>query len=136
MSGVQDLNLSVALDALDVLATVLREGEVPVLEPSDLLAVLQLLKQVSDLEIQEGDELEMLEQLGRYYMEVAELILEEQNAGTWSLISQVLVSPAWSCVPPLLPLGLPAPPRPVGLALSLNFSFGFLPRTKRLRELL
>ncbi|NXQ12121.1 AGRD2 protein, partial [Peucedramus taeniatus] len=91
-SGVQDMNLSVALDALDILATVLRE-EVPVLEPSDLLAVLQLLKQVSDLEIQEGDELEMLEQLGQYYMEVTELILEEQNAGTWSSISQVIRGP-------------------------------------------
>nr|XP_054502653.1 adhesion G-protein coupled receptor D2 [Agelaius phoeniceus] len=92
-SGVQDMNLSVALDALDILASVLREGQVPVLEPSDLLAVLQLLKQVSDLEIQEGDELEMLEQLGQYYMEVAELILEEQNTGTWSLISQVIRGP-------------------------------------------
>ncbi|XP_039586577.1 adhesion G-protein coupled receptor D2 [Passer montanus] len=92
-SGVQDMNLSVALDALDILATVLRAGEVPVLEPSDLLAVLQLLKQVSDLEIQEGDELEMLEQLGQYYMEVTELILEEQNTGTWSLISQVIRGP-------------------------------------------
>ncbi|NWR17406.1 AGRD2 protein, partial [Emberiza fucata] len=92
-SGVQDMNLSVALDALDVLASVLREGEVPVLEPSDLLAVLQLLKQVSDLEIQEGDELEMLEQLGQHYMEVTELILEEQNTGTWSLISQVIRGP-------------------------------------------
>ncbi|NWY93138.1 AGRD2 protein, partial [Loxia curvirostra] len=92
-SGVQDMNLSVALDALDVLATVLREGEVPMLEPFDLLAVLQLLKQVSDLEVQEGDELEMLEQLGQYYMEVTELILEEQNTGTWSLISQVIRGP-------------------------------------------
>ncbi|NXT09679.1 AGRD2 protein, partial [Prunella fulvescens] len=92
-SGVQDMNLSVALDALDILATVLREGEVPVLEPSDLLVVLQLLKQVSDLEIQEGDELEMLEQLGQYYMEVTELILEEQNTGTWSSISQVIRGP-------------------------------------------
>ncbi|NXM10973.1 AGRD2 protein, partial [Ploceus nigricollis] len=92
-SGVQDMNLSVALDALDILATVLREGEVPMLEPSDLLAVLQLLKQVSDLEIQEGDELEMLEQLGQYYMEVTELILEEQNTGTWSSISQVIRGP-------------------------------------------
>ncbi|XP_068067250.1 adhesion G-protein coupled receptor D2 [Anomalospiza imberbis] len=92
-SGVQDTNLSVALDALDILATVLREGEVPMLEPSDLLAVLQLLKQVSDLEIQEGDELEMLEQLGQYYMEVTELILEEQNSGTWSSISQVIRGP-------------------------------------------
>ncbi|NXP90084.1 AGRD2 protein, partial [Passerina amoena] len=92
-SDVQDMNLSVALDALDILAAVLREGEVPVLEPSDLLAVLQLLKQVSDLEIQEGDELEMLEQLGQYYMEVTGLILEEQNTGTWSLISQVIRGP-------------------------------------------
>ncbi|NXR23648.1 AGRD2 protein, partial [Cinclus mexicanus] len=92
-SDVQDMNLSVALDALDILATVLREGEVPVLEPSDLLAVLQLLKQVSDMEIQEGDELEMLEQLGQYYMEVTELILEEQNSGTWSSISQVIRGP-------------------------------------------
>ncbi|NXQ02514.1 AGRD2 protein, partial [Vidua macroura] len=92
-SGVQDMNLSVALDALDILATVLREGEVPMLEPSDLLTVLQLLKQVSDLEIQEGDELEMLEQLGQYYMEVTELILEEQNSGTWSSISQVIRGP-------------------------------------------
>ncbi|NXK62423.1 AGRD2 protein, partial [Sylvietta virens] len=92
-SGVQDMNLSVALDVLDILATVLREGEVPVLEPSDLLAVLQLLKQVSHMEIQEGDELEMLEQLGQYYMEIAELILEEQNTGTWSSISQVIRGP-------------------------------------------
>ncbi|NWT22186.1 AGRD2 protein, partial [Cardinalis cardinalis] len=92
-SGVQDMNLSVALDALDILAAVLREGEVSVLEPSDLLAVLQLLKQVSDLEIQEEDELEMLEQLGQYYMEVTELILDEQNTGTWSLISQVIRGP-------------------------------------------
>nr|XP_031362209.1 adhesion G-protein coupled receptor D2 [Lonchura striata domestica] len=91
-SGVQDMNLSVALDVLDILATVLRE-EVPMLEPSDLLAVLQVLKQVSDLEIQEGDELEMLEQLGQYYMEVTQSILEEQNTGTWSSISQVIRGP-------------------------------------------
>ncbi|NXC99140.1 AGRD2 protein, partial [Certhia familiaris] len=92
-NDMQDMNLSVALDALDILATVLREGEVPLLEPSDLLAVLRLLKQVSDMEIQGGDELEMLEQLGQHYMEVTELILEEQNAGTWSSISQVIRGP-------------------------------------------
>lgn len=89
----QDMNFSVALDVLDILATVLREGEVPVLEPSDLLAVLQLLNQVSHMEIQEGDELGMLEQLGEYFMEITELILEEQNTGTWSSISQVMLSP-------------------------------------------
>ncbi|NWS20010.1 AGRD2 protein, partial [Pachyramphus minor] len=92
-SDVQDMNLSVALGALDVLAMVLREGEMSMLEPSDLLAVLQLLKQVSDMEVQEGDDLEMLEQLGQYYMEVTELILEEQNIGTWSSVSQVIRGP-------------------------------------------
>ncbi|NXH94802.1 AGRD2 protein, partial [Pachycephala philippinensis] len=92
-SDVQDMNLSVALDALDVFATVLREGEMPMLEPSDLLAVLRLLKQVSEIEVQEGDELEMLEQLGHYYIEITELILEEQNTGTWSSISQVIRGP-------------------------------------------
>lgn len=64
------------------------------LESSDLLAVLQILKRVSDMEIQEGEELEMLEQLGQYYVEVTELILEEQNIETWSSVSQVTVSPA------------------------------------------
>uniref|UniRef100_A0A8C8A5N2 Adhesion G protein-coupled receptor D2 n=1 Tax=Otus sunia TaxID=257818 RepID=A0A8C8A5N2_9STRI len=93
-NDVQDMNLSVALGALDVLAAVLREGETPVLESSDLLAVLQLLKQVSDVEVQEAEELEMLEQLGQYYVEVTELILEEQNIETWSSVSQVTVSPA------------------------------------------
>ncbi|NXL30443.1 AGRD2 protein, partial [Glaucidium brasilianum] len=92
-SDVQDMNLSVALGALDVLAAVLREGETPVLEPSDLLAVLQLLKQVSDVEVQEAEELEMLEQLGQYYVEVTELILEEKNIETWSSVSQVIGGP-------------------------------------------
>ncbi|NXH22050.1 AGRD2 protein, partial [Bucco capensis] len=92
-SDVQDMNLSVALGALDVLATVLREGETPVLEPSDLLVVLQLLKQVSDVEVQEGEELEMLEQLGQYYIEVTELILEKQNIETWSSVNEVIRGP-------------------------------------------
>ncbi|KAM9521992.1 adhesion G protein-coupled receptor D2 isoform 2-T4 [Guaruba guarouba] len=92
-SDVQDMNLSVALGALDVLATVLKERETSVLESSDLLSVLQLLKQVSDVEVQEGEELKMLEQLGQYYVEVTELILEEQNIETWSSVSQVIRGP-------------------------------------------
>ncbi|KAK2515001.1 Adgrd2 [Columba guinea] len=92
-SDAQDMNLSVALGALDVLATVLRERETPVLESFDLLAVLQLLKQVSDVEVQEREDLEMLEQLGQYYVEVTELILEQQNMKTWSSVSQVVGGP-------------------------------------------
>ncbi|NWR64612.1 AGRD2 protein, partial [Bucorvus abyssinicus] len=92
-SDVQDMNLSVAVGTLDVLATVLREGETSLLESSDLLAVLQILKQVSDVEVQEGEKLEMLEQLVQYYVEVTELILEEQNIETWSSVSQVISGP-------------------------------------------
>ncbi|NXJ87831.1 AGRD2 protein, partial [Corythaixoides concolor] len=92
-SDVQDMNLSLALGALGVLTTVLREGETPMLEPSDLLVVLQLLKQVSDVEVQQGEELEMLEQLGQYYVEVTELILEKQDIETWSSVSQVIGGP-------------------------------------------
>lgn len=88
-SNVRDMNLSVALGTLDVLATVLRKEKTPVAS-SDLLMVLQLLKEVADVEVQEREELEMLEQLGQYYMEVTELILEEQNIETWSSISQVM----------------------------------------------
>ena len=89
------MNLSVALSTLDVLATVLRKEETPV-ESSDLLMVLQLLKQVADVEVQEREELEMLGQLGQYYVEVTELILEEQNIETWSSISQVTCQPCAS----------------------------------------
>ncbi|NXO01711.1 AGRD2 protein, partial [Rhinopomastus cyanomelas] len=92
-SDVQDMNLSVALDALGALATVLREGEAPVLEPSDLLAVLHLLQRVSDVEAQGGEELELLEPLGQRYAEVTALILAEQNAGAWSSVSQVVRGP-------------------------------------------
>ncbi|XP_015734911.1 adhesion G-protein coupled receptor D2 isoform X1 [Coturnix japonica] len=91
-SNVRDMNLSVALGTLDVLATVLRKEETPV-ESSDLLMVLQLLKQVADVEVQEREELEMLEQLGQYYVEVTELILEEQNIESWSSISQAVRGP-------------------------------------------
>ncbi|XP_048822359.1 adhesion G-protein coupled receptor D2 isoform X5 [Lagopus muta] len=91
-SNVRDMNLSVALGTLDVLATVLRKEKTPVAS-SDLLMVLQLLKEVADVEVQEREELEMLEQLGQYYMEVTELILEEQNIETWSSISQAVGGP-------------------------------------------
>ncbi|NXU71387.1 AGRD2 protein, partial [Oreotrochilus melanogaster] len=92
-TDIRDMNLSVALEVLDALAAVMREGETQVLESSDLLVVLQLLKHISDVEVQEGEELEMLEQLGQYYVEVTELILEEKNIETWSSINQVIRGP-------------------------------------------
>ncbi|KAM8796603.1 adhesion G protein-coupled receptor D2 [Eudromia elegans] len=89
---VQDMNLSIAVGSLDVLASVLRGRETPV-ESSDLLGVLQLLKQVSDVEVQDGEEPEILELLSRYYVEVAGLILEEHNFEAWLSVSQVIRGP-------------------------------------------
>ncbi|XP_010218813.1 PREDICTED: probable G-protein coupled receptor 144, partial [Tinamus guttatus] len=90
--NVQDMNLSIAIGSLDVLASVLREGKTP-MESSDLLGVLQLLKQVSDVEVQDGEEPEILEQLSRYYVKVAGLILEEHNVEAWLSVSQVIRGP-------------------------------------------
>ncbi|NWJ09227.1 AGRD2 protein, partial [Crypturellus undulatus] len=89
---IQDMNLSIAIGSLDVLASVLREGKTP-LESSDLLGVLQLLKQVADVEVQDGEEPEILEQLSQYYVEVTGLILEEHNLEAWLSVSQVIRGP-------------------------------------------
>lgn len=88
MGDVRDMNISAAVNVLHVLTIVLREEETPV-KPADLLGVAQFLKQVSDVEVQEQEQLEILEQLSQYYVEVTGLILEEQNTDQWSEISQV-----------------------------------------------
>lgn len=88
MGDVRDVNISAAVNTLHALTIVLREEEMSV-EPADLLGVVQFLKQVSDIEVQEQERLEMVEQLSQYYMEVMGLIMEEQNTDKWSEISQV-----------------------------------------------
>uniref|UniRef100_A0A674JKN6 Adhesion G protein-coupled receptor D2 n=1 Tax=Terrapene triunguis TaxID=2587831 RepID=A0A674JKN6_9SAUR len=85
-----DVNISAAVHVLHALTTVLREEETPV-KPADLLGVVQFLKQVSDVEVQEQEQLEMLEQLSQYYVEVTGLILEEQNTDQWSEIRPMTV---------------------------------------------
>lgn len=88
LGDVQDVTVSAAVSALDALRTVLRAEETPV-EPADLLGIVRFLKDVSDIQVQEQEQLEMLEQLSRDYVAVAGLILEEQNTERWSEISQV-----------------------------------------------
>nr|XP_023964757.1 adhesion G-protein coupled receptor D2 isoform X1 [Chrysemys picta bellii]XP_023964758.1 adhesion G-protein coupled receptor D2 isoform X1 [Chrysemys picta bellii] len=92
LGDVRDVNISAAVNVLHALTTVLREEETPV-KPADLLGVVQFLKQVSDVEVQEQEQLEMLEQLSQYYVEVTGLILEEQNTDQWSEISQIIRGP-------------------------------------------
>uniref|UniRef100_A0A8C3IYM9 Adhesion G protein-coupled receptor D2 n=1 Tax=Chrysemys picta bellii TaxID=8478 RepID=A0A8C3IYM9_CHRPI len=90
LGDVRDVNISAAVNVLHALTTVLREEETPV-KPADLLGVVQFLKQVSDVEVQEQEQLEMLEQLSQYYVEVTGLILEEQNTDQWSEIRPMTV---------------------------------------------
>ncbi|KYO23490.1 adhesion G-protein coupled receptor D2 isoform B [Alligator mississippiensis] len=92
LGDVQDVTVSAAVSALDALRTVLRAEETPV-EPADLLGIVRFLKDVSDIQVQEQEQLEMLEQLSRDYVAVAGLILEEQNTERWSEISQVIGGP-------------------------------------------
>uniref|UniRef100_A0A8C4XZW1 Adhesion G protein-coupled receptor D2 n=1 Tax=Gopherus evgoodei TaxID=1825980 RepID=A0A8C4XZW1_9SAUR len=90
LGDVRDVNISAAVNVLHALTSVLREEETPV-KPADLLGVVQFLKQVSDIEVQEQEQLEMLEQLSQYYVEVIGLILEEQNTDQWSEIRPMTV---------------------------------------------
>lgn len=70
--------------------TVLTEAEPPTLDTAALLGVFQLLRKVSDFEVtKEPKQLAMLEQLGQHYVEIAGIILEEQNAKEWSEIQPV-----------------------------------------------
>uniref|UniRef100_A0A8C3RVB3 Adhesion G protein-coupled receptor D2 n=1 Tax=Chelydra serpentina TaxID=8475 RepID=A0A8C3RVB3_CHESE len=92
LGDVRDVNISAAVNGLHALTIVLREEETPV-KPADLLGVVQFLKQVSDVEVREQGQLEMLEQLSQYYVEVTGLILEKQNTDKWSEITTSLPAP-------------------------------------------
>ncbi|XP_028571058.2 adhesion G protein-coupled receptor D2 isoform X3 [Podarcis muralis] len=87
------VDLSVAAGYLGVVETVLTEAEPPSLEPAALLGILQLLKEVSDMDANEPEELATLEQLGQHYVAIAGAILEEQNAEEWSEIKPILDGP-------------------------------------------
>uniref|UniRef100_A0A7M4EV78 Adhesion G protein-coupled receptor D2 n=1 Tax=Crocodylus porosus TaxID=8502 RepID=A0A7M4EV78_CROPO len=111
LGDVRDVSVSAAVSALGALRTVLRAEETPV-EPADLLGIVRFLKDMSGIEVQEQEQLEMLEQLSRDYVEVAGLILEEQNAERWSEISPVrraLVPAAQPGRPASPPVTSPSP---------------------------
>lgn len=70
--------------------TVLTEAEPPTLDTAALLGIFQLLRKASDFEVTtEPKQLAMLEQLGKHYVEITGIILEEQNAREWSEIQPV-----------------------------------------------
>ncbi|XP_015278488.1 PREDICTED: adhesion G-protein coupled receptor D2 [Gekko japonicus] len=90
----QGLNLSAATEFLGVVEAVLTEAEPPTLDTAALLGVFQLLRKVSDFEVtEEPKQLAMLEQLGQHYVDIAGIILEEQNAKEWSEIQPIIGGP-------------------------------------------
>ncbi|CAI5799469.1 Hypothetical predicted protein [Podarcis lilfordi] len=89
----QGVDLSVAAGYLGVVETVLTDAEPTSLDAAALLGILQLLKEVSDMDANEPEELATLEQLGQHYVAIAGAILEEQNAEEWSKIKPILDGP-------------------------------------------
>ncbi|XP_063000537.1 adhesion G-protein coupled receptor D2 [Elgaria multicarinata webbii] len=89
----QAVNVSAAADFLGVVETVLSDAEMPPLNAAALLGVFQLLKEVSVMEVDEPEQLVALEQLGRRYVEVAGILLKEENTQEWSEIKPIIGGP-------------------------------------------
>ncbi|XP_061460453.1 adhesion G-protein coupled receptor D2 [Rhineura floridana] len=87
------VDVSAAADYLGVVETVLTDVGPPSLDAASLLGVFQLLRGVSDMEVNQPEQLQALEQLGRHYVEIAGIILEERNAEEWSEIKPILGGP-------------------------------------------
>nr|XP_044634741.1 adhesion G-protein coupled receptor D2 [Equus asinus] len=88
-----DLSLAEASSFLSILEGVLAEEAAP-LGPAALLAVVHFLKRVTALGAGEPDPwIGPWEQLGRGVMSVASLVLEEQLAGAWLSVSEVVGGP-------------------------------------------
>ncbi|KAM6430956.1 adhesion G protein-coupled receptor D2 isoform 2-T2 [Liasis olivaceus] len=92
-ADVQGVNISAAADFLGVVERVLSEAEPPPLDASSLLGVFQLLKDVSEVEVEEPGQLATLEELGQHYVEITGRILEEKNAEDWSEIKPIIGGP-------------------------------------------
>ncbi|XP_062815394.1 adhesion G-protein coupled receptor D2 [Anolis carolinensis] len=94
-ADVQSLNASAAAGVLGAVEKVLLSAEPPPLDAGGLLGVFQVLKEVSvsSVEAEEPEELEALEALGQHYVQVAGIILEEDNAKEWSEIKPIIGGP-------------------------------------------
>ncbi|XP_020648969.3 adhesion G protein-coupled receptor D2 [Pogona vitticeps] len=88
-----EVNVSAAGDVLRVVETVLSDVDPPPLEAAALLGVFQLLKEVSDLEVKDPEQMASLEQLGSSYVKVTGILLEERNAEEWSEIKPIIGGP-------------------------------------------
>ncbi|XP_029469892.1 adhesion G-protein coupled receptor D2 [Rhinatrema bivittatum] len=92
MDNVQDLNVSQAAHVLDVIEKVITEKNI-VVEPADLLIVIQIMKKVADIEIKDQGNLEVLEHLSQHFVEVTSILLEERNTDALSQINSIIRGP-------------------------------------------
>nr|XP_060613770.1 adhesion G-protein coupled receptor D2 [Anolis sagrei ordinatus] len=91
-ADVQGLNASAAARVLGAVEKVLSGTELPPLDAGGLLGVFQVLKEVSVTSV-EAEEPEELETLGQHYVNVAGIILGEENAKEWSEIKPIIGGP-------------------------------------------
>ncbi|KAG8141794.1 hypothetical protein E2320_006472 [Naja naja] len=78
---------------LKVVGRILSEAQPPPLDASSLLGVFQLLKEASEVEVEEPGQLEALEELGQHYVEVTGRLLEEKTTDDWSEIKPIIGGP-------------------------------------------
>ncbi|XP_032089086.1 adhesion G-protein coupled receptor D2 [Thamnophis elegans] len=90
---VQGVTISAAANQLGAVERILSEAQPPPLDASSLLGVFQLLKEVSDVEVEEPSQLAALEQLGQHYVEVTGRLLEEKITEDWSQIKMIIGGP-------------------------------------------
>ncbi|XP_067328325.1 adhesion G-protein coupled receptor D2 [Anolis sagrei] len=91
-ADVQGLNASAAARVLGAVEKVLSGVEPPPLDTGGLLGVFQVLKEVSVTSL-EAEEPAELETLGQHYVNVAGIILGEENAKEWSEIKPIIGGP-------------------------------------------
>uniref|UniRef100_A0A8D2LXL2 Adhesion G protein-coupled receptor D2 n=1 Tax=Varanus komodoensis TaxID=61221 RepID=A0A8D2LXL2_VARKO len=124
---VQAINISAASDYLGVVEAVLSEVEPPQLDAAALLGVYQLLKKVSDVEADTPEQLPALEQLGQSFVQVAGILLEEENAEEWAEIKPRAISLPLERDPPththiIVGTGASQVNNSLGLAWELDYS--------------
>ncbi|XP_070615711.1 adhesion G protein-coupled receptor D2 [Erythrolamprus reginae] len=92
-ADVRGVTISAAANRLGAVEKILSEAQPPPLDASSLLGVFQLLKEVSDVEVEGPGQLADLEELGQHYVEVTGRLLEEKRTEDWAEIKPIIGGP-------------------------------------------
>uniref|UniRef100_UPI00398E5E99 adhesion G protein-coupled receptor D2 n=1 Tax=Pristiophorus japonicus TaxID=55135 RepID=UPI00398E5E99 len=85
-------NISEAETVLKIVQHVLTI-ENATLEPADMLSVIRLLQNVANMETHVNDTREVLENISRSFIDVADEILDQHNADRWTEINEIVQGP-------------------------------------------